>query len=52
MHFWFNNIKEPVLEFFLFLKSCNAQRVDINASIIPSGISDPSFKIIAGLVIK
>ena len=28
------------------MKSCKAHKVDINASKIPSGISDPSFKII------
>ena len=43
---------EPVLEFFLFLKSCKAHKEEKKASIIPSGISYPSFKIIDGLVIK
>ena len=46
MHFGFTIYTEPVLEFFLFLKSCKEHKVDTNASILPSGISDPSFKII------
>ena len=43
---------ELVLELILFLKSCNAHSVDINASKIPSGISVSSFSIIAELVIR
>ena len=43
---------DPVREFPLFLKSCIAAAVVINASIIPSGISEPSFNKIDGLVIK
>ena len=50
--FGFTIYTDLVLEFFLFLKSCKAHKVDTNASIIPSGISDLSLKIIDGFVIR
>ena len=43
---------EPFLEFPFLLRSCNAAAEVMNASIIPSGTSDPSSKIIDGLVIR
>ena len=43
---------DPFFEFFFFFKSCNAAAVVINASIIPSGTSLPSFNNIEGLVIR
>ena len=43
---------EPVLELPLFFISCIAAAEVINASIIPSGTSEPSFNIIAEFVIR
>ena len=48
----FTMYTDPVLELVLFLISCSAAAVVINASIIPSGISLPSFNKIDELVIR
>ena len=50
--FGFTIYTEPVLEFFLFFKSCFAHSTVIKPSKIPSGISEPSLNSMELLFIR